>query len=371
MTIPRRHSGDICNDRARALVLKSAGNPADSRWEGTAEVSRRRPTEVRSPHPADLDLGQVHLFPAMKRGGNRSLGHASRWQWDCTTPGSRLLLQRSKRMCKAVWSDQEPSAIILAGGDGTRLRSLTRRIVGDERPKQFCPILGKRTLLEQTRRRTAPAIVLGLLRLADVAPQDPVAIFPSDHYVSDDEVFMAHVENAFRVLQDRPDLVILLGITPDSPEVGYGWIEPAGPIPGREARTPYRVRQFWEKPSLALARDLLGRGCLWNSFVMVGCVPTLLTLIRKALPDLYDRFAGVRPALDTLGEEEAVRGLYARLPSTNFSHGVLAACPANLAVLPVNGTDWSDWGEPRRVLATLVRLGIRPEWAEPGAALPA
>jgi len=316
-------------------------------------------------------------------------------------------------MCKAVWSDQEPSAIILAGGDGTRLRSLTRRIVGDERPKQFCPILGKRTLLEQTRRRTAlvippertslvvvrshhrfyaplvadaplgtlvvqpenrgtaPAIVLGLLRLADVAPQDPVAIFPSDHYVSDDEVFMAHVENAFRVLQDRPDLVILLGITPDSPEVGYGWIEPAGPIPGREARTPYRVRQFWEKPSLALARDLLGRGCLWNSFVMVGCVPTLLTLIRKALPDLYDRFAGIRPALDTLGEEEAVRGLYARLPSTNFSHGVLAACPANLAVLPVNGTDWSDWGEPRRVLATLARLGIRPQWAKPGAALPA
>ena len=314
-------------------------------------------------------------------------------------------------MHKARWSDQEPSAIILAGGDGTRLRSLTRRIVGDERPKQFCPILGRKTLLEQTRRRTAlvippertslvvvrshhrfyaplvavepagtlvvqpenrgtaPAIVLGLLHLADVAPGGPVAIFPSDHYVSDDEVFMAHVEDAFRVLQDRPDLLILLGITPDSPEVGYGWIEPAGAIGGQQARTPYRVRQFWEKPSFALARDLLARGCLWNSFVMVSCVPTLLTLIRRALPDLYYRFAGIRSALDTFREEEAVRALYARLPSTNFSSGVLAACPANLAVLPVNGTEWSDWGEPRRVLATLVRLGIHPEWAEPGAAL--
>lgn len=316
-------------------------------------------------------------------------------------------------MNRAVRSDQGPRAIILAGGDGTRLRSLTRRIAGDERPKQFCPILGQKTLLEQTRRRTAlvvppertrivvtrahrrfyaplladqpvetlvvqpdnrgtaPAIVLGLLRLADAAPRDPVAIFPSDHYVSDDEVFMAHVEDAFRVLRGRPDLLILLGITPNSPEVGYGWIEPAGPIPGQEARTLCRVRRFWEKPSLALARTLLTRGCLWNSFVMVSCVPTLLMLIRKALPDLYYRFAGIRSALDTLRGEEAVRALYARLPSTNFSYGVLAACPANLAVLPVNGTEWSDWGEPRRVLATLVRLGIRPEWADPAAALPA
>jgi mannose-1-phosphate guanylyltransferase len=316
-------------------------------------------------------------------------------------------------MCKAVWSDQEPSAIILAGGDGNRLRSLTRRIVGDERPKQFCPILGQKTLLEQTRRRTAlvippdrtslvvvrahhrfyvplvadepvgtllvqpenrgtaPAIVLGLLHLADMAPGGPVAIFPSDHYVSDDEVFMAHVEDAFRILQDRPDLLILLGITPDSPEVGYGWIEPAGAIGGQEARTLYRVRQFWEKPSFALARDLLAHGCLWNSFVMVSYIPTLLALVRRTLPDLYHRFAGIRPAFNTLGEEEALRWLYARLPSMNFSHGVLAACPANLAVLPVNGTDWSDWGEPRRVLATLARLGIRPQWAKPGAALPA
>jgi mannose-1-phosphate guanylyltransferase len=316
-------------------------------------------------------------------------------------------------MCKAVWSDQEPSALILAGGDGNRLRSLTRRIVGDERPKQFCPILGQKTLLEQTRRRTAlvippdrtslvvvrahhrfyvplvadepvgtllvqpenrgtaPAIVLGLLHLADMAPGGPVAIFPSDHYVSDDEVFMAHVEDAFRVLQDRPDLLILLGITPDSPEVGYGWIEPAGAIGGQEARTLYRVRQFWEKPSFALARDLLAHGCLWNSFVMVSYIPTLLALVRRTLPDLYHRFAGIRPAFNTLGEEEALRWLYARLPSMNFSHGVLAACPANLAVLPVNGTDWSDWGEPRRVLATLARLGIRPQWAKPGAALPA
>ena len=129
--------------------------------------------------------------------------------------------------------------VILAGGDGTRLRSLTRQITGDERPKQFCSILGSETLIDQTRRRvalaipeeetlivvtktharfsstqlrdvpgerfliqpankgTTPAILLSLLRLAKADLNSKVAFFPSDHYFADSEAFMAHIETAF------------------------------------------------------------------------------------------------------------------------------------------------------------------------------
>jgi hypothetical protein len=64
-----------------------------------------------------------------------------------------------------------------------------------------------------------------------------------------------------------------------------------------------------------------------------------------------------------------VRRLYARLTSTSFSDRVLARPAANLAVLPVTGVSWSDWGQPRRVLATLARLGIEPGWAGRAARL--
>ena len=295
-------------------------------------------------------------------------------------------------------------AIILAGGDGTRLRDLTRRIAGDDRPKQFCSLLGKDTLLGETRRRvalgipasrtvfsvnaaherfyaplladvsprqivaqpknrgTAPAILYALLRVAAIAPNDPVAIFPSDHYVSDDDAFMAHVGAAFDLTAARPDLVALLGVSPDRPETEYGWIEPAQPVLGPQGWPLYRVRRFWEKPAPDLARALLEDGCLWNSFVMVGRVASLLGLIDRALPDLSRAFLPLRRFLGTHMEAAVAEAVYDRLPSADFSRGVLGPNPSLLAVLPVRGVEWSDLGHPERVLA---RRGTMPApWAE-------
>ena len=296
-------------------------------------------------------------------------------------------------------------AVILAGGDGTRLQSMTRTITGDDRPKQFVPVIGGSTLLDQTRSRvalsvspgrtlfvvtekhrrfyqsltqsvsqkllleqpankgTAPAILYALMRVAAKSPKAIVALFPSDHYFADDEEFMSHVDLALDAIELQPETVTLLGITPSSPETEYGWIEPQRSILGNWPRSITRVSRFWEKPDANVARSLMGQGCLWNSFVTVGRVDALLKMTRTALPEMVSQFASIMPTFETLAERKALHELYSEIQESNFSHEVLAARSEDLTVMRVGDVGWSDLGEPARVLAALAQIGVQAEMA--------
>jgi mannose-1-phosphate guanylyltransferase len=300
-------------------------------------------------------------------------------------------------------------AIILAGGNATRLLPLTRRITGRPIPKQFCPIIGESTLLAQTRRRvalkvnrhrtivvvtrshgdfyrdqlsaspdpnlliqpdnrgTAAAILFALLRVVKRDPHAVASVFPSDHYLDNEELFMCHADLAMRTANLHRKQLVLLGITPDRAESGYGWIEPAGSL--CEGSTLLRVARLWEKPPESLARKLWRRGCLWNSFVMAGTARAFLTMTFRALPELERTVARVWPAVGTPDEHAAMEVAYADLPCRDFAGDVLAQHTADLVIVPVQGLYWNDLGDPRRVYETLARMQIRPGWMTQRTAL--
>jgi mannose-1-phosphate guanylyltransferase len=294
--------------------------------------------------------------------------------------------------------------VILAGGDGKRLLPLTRRLSGDERPKQFCSVLGDETLLDQTLRRvarvvspdrtlsvvtkahesffrehrlgahgaaflvqpcnrgTAAAIVYSLVRLHKIDPLAVVGFFPSDHHFADDEAFADCVRQAFESAERPSDAVILLGIAPNQPETGYGWIEPGEPLMASGPGLVFGVRRFWEKPSSVVAIELMHRGCFWNSFIMVGRVSSFLNLVGAVAPNLFQSFQTIAPAYFTKGEEVSVLELYLSIPSSSFSTEVLSACPGNLAVLCSRTLEWADVGDVGRALLLMGRdgIGLRP-----------
>ena len=113
------------------------------------------------------------------------------------------------------------------------------------------------------------------------------------------------------------------------------------------------------KPCGSIASSLIERGCLWNSFVMVGCIHAFLDLIRRTLPGLVELFESIRSSLFTADERTSLRELYSGIGATSFSQDVLSAQPNALAVLRATGLGWSDLGEPSRVRSVQDRKSVR------------
>ncbi len=302
-------------------------------------------------------------------------------------------------------SDPLLCGIVLAGGEGRRLRPFVHLLRRDLLPKQYVNFIGTRSMIQHTfaraeklvppervftvineshlrfsevqaqlssrfpgtvivqpeNKETAPGLLLPLLHLAKRYPQSAVVVLPSDQFVLQEDELLSRVRFAYLRVQQDPAKVILLGVEPDREETEYGYI-----VPGKTIATAagHEISSFIEKPDLQTARDLLRRGALWNTMVMVFRTDTMLELIRSVAPALYSAFDGISEVMGNAAEKAALQEIYRELPSVNFSKEILEPLaqryPGRLLTVPVHNVLWSDWGTERRIVEVLRATGYMP-----------
>ena len=201
------------------------------------------------------------------------------------------------------------------------------------------------------------------MRIAQTDPNAIVVIFPCDHDYSPESAFTAALEQAFEIAEQRSRSVVLLGVEPKSPEVEYGWIEVGETTGGHSGLL--HVEGFREKPSPPLADALFRAGSLWNTFVMVGRVRAFLEMAWATVPRLLQELESWEVTTLPSGEIRIPDGVYDRIAPADFSRQVLSAASERLLALRLGNIEWSDLGDPYRVLVTLLeKNGCLPSWAK-------
>jgi mannose-1-phosphate guanylyltransferase len=286
-------------------------------------------------------------------------------------------------------------ALVLAGGEGSRLHALTTTPNGVVVPKQFCSLRRGPSLLTQAlvragsvapviqtcavvaaqhrwwwelplgalakenvfvqpeNRGTAQGVLLSLLRIEARDPNAVVLMMPADHYIRQEALFARSLRQVAEFATLNDEEVYLLGADPDRPDEELGYIVPAQ----KNADGPTSVLRFVEKPDPEQARDLLRIGALWNMFIIAGSIRALLALFDRAHGSSVALMRGAitgrkHPPVG----DASLRAVYQQLPSLDFSRDLLEPQANRLQVLAVPPCGWNDLGTPQRVVETLRQL---------------
>ena len=265
-------------------------------------------------------------------------------------------------------------SIILAGGSGTRLWPLSR----EEYPKQFSNLIGTDSLLQSTYKRllphfgqenisivvgenhkfevkrhlkeiyadnkeniiaeplgknTAPAILYGTLKILANVEDALIFVFPADHVIEDLKAFEEAISRADMLAQDG--FIVTLGVKPQYPETGYGYIEGGEPI----EEGALRIKRFVEKPDEKKAVEYMNsNNYFWNGGIFAFKASTIINEFREYAPEIFDILSVCSEVDDST---------YSKLPNISFDYAIMEHTDRG-AVLPVS-FKWSDVGSWKSV----------------------
>ena len=270
--------------------------------------------------------------------------------------------------------------IIMAGGVGSRFWPLSRK----EKPKQFLDIVGTgETLIQQTyrrfksvcpennifvvtsqehralvveqlgidpshvlgepfRRNTAPCLAYGTFRILQENPDAVIAVTPADHLIVKEEKFSKVIKECFD-FAEKNDGLITLGIKPDRPETGYGYIQADQKKPVKGFENLLKVKTFTEKPDIDLAKVFIESGdFFWNSGIFIWSMKTILSAFEKHMPDTYHLFNEGKSLLGTKQEKSFIGKTYAECRNISIDYGIMEK--ADNVYVMCTDIGWSDLG---------------------------
>ncbi len=206
--------------------------------------------------------------------------------------------------------------------------------------EQLSDIPEKNIICEPVGRNTAPGIGLGAAYISKRYDEDTVmVVLPSDHLIKYNQMFITTLKDAIEVASEEDNLVTL-GIAPDFPETGYGYIKFS---PDQIYKRSYRVEHFAEKPDLETAKEyLLSDEYLWNSGIFIWKISSIMKRFRRFMPDVYEGLGVIRDAVSTSQEEDIINKVYPGFPSISIDYGVMEKSD-NIFTIPGN-FGWDDVG---------------------------
>lgn len=277
--------------------------------------------------------------------------------------------------------DMNNHLVIMAGGVGSRFWPLST----SDTPKQFVDVLGcGRTLLQLTfdrfegvvdpsnvwvatskdyaqlvhsqlpeipernilcepcRRNTAPCIAYVCWHIKARNPKANIVVSPSDHLVTDPVEFRRVISNGLHFVAET-DAIVTLGMKPNRPETGYGYIQADLSVPSARNKEMFRVDSFREKPDLDTAKKYISQGNFyWNSGIFIWNVSTIVNAFRVYQPGISQIFEDLLPVYGTDQEQAAIDEAFPRCESISVDYAILEkaeeifVCPAQFG--------WSDLG---------------------------
>ncbi len=207
--------------------------------------------------------------------------------------------------------------------------------------EQLPKIHENQILAEPLMRNTAPCIAYGAMKIAELNPNAVIVVAPSDHTIANLPAFTQAIDMSMDAAS-KQNCLITLGIKPNRPDTGYGYIQYVDELLDGE-RAIHKVKIFTEKPNLELANSFIKSGdFLWNAGIFIWSAKAIISALKKHLPDVHEIFLNGKNVYNTPNEQKFISNAYQLCTNISIDIGIMEKAN-NVYILPAD-FGWSDLG---------------------------